>query len=352
MEKLSQYKIDKRNREYWEKRKISTLKNVDIDTNKALKKIEQVYTRSLAGVEKEIALVMNRLTNPTTAVLDLANNISLSGKEANKYFNVANSLLKQLEKTGNSNVLALQLRVQGVSELNRLNALKNLINLQLGLASSQEEKILTEHLESIYSDGHRNATQGILVNSDVQYNSNFVSIDQETVKRVVAEPWNNKHYSSRIWTNNYEFVDTLSKTIEAGVLQGKTIFQMSSILEDKFNVKYYQSDRLIRTETAYFIEDSNKSAYLEMGVEQYQYIATLDNRTTKQCQELDNNIYRYDQAEVGVNFPPKHVSCRSTTAPYFEGTELESTRIARNLDGENIYISSNVKAKDYNQIFK
>jgi SPP1 gp7 family putative phage head morphogenesis protein len=292
--------------------------------------------------------------NPTTNVLDMAMNISLTPAEQTKYLNLANDLLRQLNATGNPRALSLALRVQGVSELNRLNSLKNLINLQLGLASNKEEKILTKHLEGIYTNEHYRATENILKNSDVLYNSGFVSIQPDVVERIVSEPWTgNKNYSDRIWSNNYNFTEALDSSLKAGIAQGKSVLQMSNILADKMNVKYYQAERLIRTESSYFIEDSNKSAYMEMGVEQYVFIATLDNRVRPTHAEKDNNVYRYDQAMAGDNYPPLAVNCRCTVSPYFADTnELISQRVARDKNGNNVFVPATTKASDYIKIFQ
>jgi SPP1 gp7 family putative phage head morphogenesis protein len=283
----------------------------------------------------------------------MAMNISLTPTEQTKYLNLANDLLRQLNATGNPRALSLALRVSGVSELNRLNALKNLVNLQLGLVSNKEEKILTKHLEEIYKNEHYKATENILKNSDVLYNSGFVSIQPDVVERIVSEPWvGNQNYSDRIWNNNYNFTEALDASLKAGIAQGKSVLQMSNMLADKMNVPYYQAERLIRTESAYFIEDANKKAYMEMGCEYYVYIATLDSKTTKQCQELDNDKFLYSEAQAGVNFPPRHISCRSTTSPYFETNELISSRVARDKDGNNVYVPATTRAEDYIKIFQ
>lgn len=46
---------------------------------------------------------------------------------------------------------------------------------------------------------------------------------------------------------------------------------------------------------------------------QYQYIATLDDRTTIICANLDGQVFDYDDA--GAPRPPQHVACRSTIVP-------------------------------------
>jgi SPP1 gp7 family putative phage head morphogenesis protein len=56
-------------------------------------------------------------------------------------------------------------------------------------------------------------------------------------------------------------------------------------------------------------------------VEGYQWISTLDSRTTSQCRALDGRIFKLGQGPL----PPIHVNCRSTTIPKLKGVDLLST---------------------------
>ena len=50
----------------------------------------------------------------------------------------------------------------------------------------------------------------------------------------------------------------------------------------------------------------------------YQYVATLDAKTSSICQRLDGQIFKYDQGPV----PPQHFNCRSTTVPVIDDDDL------------------------------
>ncbi|MDZ5017221.1 phage head morphogenesis protein, partial [Clostridium perfringens] len=82
-------------------------------------------------------------------------------------------------------------------------------------------------------------------------------------------------------------------------------------------------------------------------IEEYEYSATLDLRTSDICSELDNKPFKVKNAIVGVNYPPMHANCRSTTIPVvrWEGEEKEEdVRIYRDpLTGKNRY----AKIRDY-----
>ena len=75
-----------------------------------------------------------------------------------------------------------------------------------------------------------------------------------------------------------------------------------------------------------------------VGIERYQILATLDNRTSDICQEMDGQIFSLSEKEEGINYPPFHPNCRTTTIPYFEPDEIDEkygigTRLAKDEDG-------------------
>ena len=51
---------------------------------------------------------------------------------------------------------------------------------------------------------------------------------------------------------------------------------------------------------------------------EYQYVATLDARTSSICQRLDGQVFNYEKGPV----PPQHFNCRSTTVPMIEDVEF------------------------------
>ena len=72
-------------------------------------------------------------------------------------------------------------------------------------------------------------------------------------------------------------------------------------------------------------------SYEEADIEKYIFVAVLDKRTSRICQEHDNQVYDRDKAAPGVNCPPMHPWCRSTTVGYDEDADYSKLkRRARN----------------------
>jgi len=91
-----------------------------------------------------------------------------------------------------------------------------------------------------------------------------------------------------------------------------------------------QGRRLMMTEEAYFSSLAQRDCFAELGVEQFEIVATLDSHTSEICQELDGTVRPMSEFEPGVTAPPFHVNCRSTTVPYFDDEfSLGGERAAR-----------------------
>ena len=114
--------------------------------------------------------------------------------------------------------------------------------------------------------------------------------------------------------------------------------------------------RIIMTESAYFTELSNKESYKELGVEQYEIIATLDSHTSEICQEMDGKVFDLKDMEPGVTAPPFHPNCRSCTAPYYDDSEFENDedfksfvgqRAARDEEGKYYTVPANTTYREW-----
>ena len=127
---------------------------------------------------------------------------------------------------------------------------------------------------------------------------------------------------------------------------------MAEAIDSKTDKGYKNAVRLVRTEVNYFENAATIDGYKEGDIDQYQYLATLDNRTSNICQGLDLNIFNVKDAMPGTNMPSMHPHCRSTTVPYFADDEPDlSSRIARDKDGKNIHVPADMTYKEWYNIY-
>ena len=125
---------------------------------------------------------------------------------------------------------------------------------------------------------------------------------------------------------------------------------MAARIRDRMGVAYSAAKRLVRTETAYIYEQATKDAYEECGVEWYEFLATLDGRTSEACRELDGKHFKVKDAMPGKNYPPMHPNCRSTTVVWFPGEEEKkrtTSRIAKDGAGKYYEVPADMTYKQW-----
>lgn len=86
-----------------------------------------------------------------------------------------------------------------------------------------------------------------------------------------------------------------------------------------FETTRRQAEALVRTAVGHSSNYARQALFEENGdiLKGWQFVATIDGRTTLQCASLDGNVY-----EIGKGpQPPRHVNCRSTSVPVLRDAE-------------------------------
>lgn len=179
-------------------------------------------------------------------------------------------------------------------------------------------------------------------------------IDQRKLDVLVNKPWatDGNNFSSRIWKRKSQMVKGLHQELVRTLVQGKAPDEAIKHLE-KFvdrNIKNARNAaaRLVMTEQAYFHSVSQKEAFNELDVEEFEIVATLDSHTSDICQDMDGKHFSMKDYELGVTAPPFHVYCRSVTCPYFNDEWSIGERAARDEEsGKTYYVPSNMTYSDW-----
>jgi len=119
--------------------------------------------------------------------------------------------------------------------------------------------------------------------------------------------------------------DTLLGVIRQGVFEGQTNAQIVKAVRGtapaKFNdgklaVVNRQTNALVRTAVQHVSSVARQTVYAANSdlVKKYQWISTLDNRTSDICQALSGRTWKIGEGPL----PPAHISCRSSTVPVLD----------------------------------
>ena len=146
-----------------------------------------------------------------------------------------------------------------------------------------------------------------------------------------------------------KYTDDLREVIYKGMLLGKSNIAMRQDLEWATGHSKLACERVIRTETTHFANAGEMLAYKESGIEKYVFVATLDNRTSPMCQMMDGKVFSVKDTKVGINTPPLHPYCRSTTIAYFGDEILNNMkRRAKNDSKSDSYVlDKNITYKEW-----
>ena len=164
----------------------------------------------------------------------------------------------------------------------------------------------------------------------------FEKVDMDKLRRLLGEAWavDGKVYSSRIWDNKVKLVNEIKNVIGQGCIRGDTCREMTDEIVKRMNVSYKNAERLVKTESAFISSEAEREAYKKFGIDLYEFIAILDSRTSEICRYMDGKVIPVSQMKVGLNAPPLHCNCRSTTCPYFKADEAEGTIVDTNMTFE------------------
>lgn len=161
-----------------------------------------------------------------------------------------------------------------------------------------------ETLKEVYKDSYYRTWFNI--DQYHGFHQSFAQINPRTTDELIRYPWNGADFSSRLWKQKDHMLQVLSENITTMLIQGKNPQTLAKDFAKRFKTKEYEAYRLLHTESSFIIEQGTLAAYKEDGVEKYQILATLDNRTSEICRDEDGKIYDIDKVVVGVNYPPFH----------------------------------------------
>ena len=133
----------------------------------------------------------------------------------------------------------------------------------------------------------------------------------ETIKKIInkAVTENSGIWSSLIWNNKKKLATLLKKAIW-GLFDGKeSVNSISKKIREAFNVGKYESERLVRTETAKVQQNTINEVAEKHDLKYQLFIATLDGRTSEQCREYDGETFSTENPNKPT--VPVHPNCRS-----------------------------------------
>ena len=288
---------------YWAERARKDKIKVINTGEKGIDNLKRLLLLNLKDVEKQIKDFYEKYgENPAE---ELSNKNWQRYKKRLRDMAQANPQDKTLQKLAKQNIPKYK--------IDRLRALELDLQMQLTEATNGQAKGIYNTLDDVSK-----VSQATLASRmDKTLGLTFNAISANKMKQILMSDWSGANWSERLWKDREKVGKKLTEVLEKGIPQGTSLQKMSRELRDITGESFNNAFRLIRTETSHIdgqvTLEGYKQASNELGLEYYEYDAFLDTRTSSICRELNGNRFKVSEAEVGVNYPPMHPNCRSTT---------------------------------------
>ena len=201
----------------------------------------------------------------------------------------------------------------------------------------------------LMKDSYYKATFDLQQQTGLAYG--FSGLPESEIKHLQSFSWvgDGSTYSTDIWKNTGKLTSSIKDELLMSLMTGRDTRETAQAIAERFNVGQNDARRLVRTESAFFHNQMELLSYEKADIERYIFVAVLDKRTSRICQEHDNQVYDRDKATPGVNYPPMHPWCRSTTVAYDEDADYSKLkRRARNPEtGKVEYVPADMTYKEW-----
>lgn len=305
----------KMSKEYWKKRQHEREAKAYSSILEVEKEYKEALERARINISKNIAYISdkymkdNRLSHNKAMKLLLGDDYKAWKRDLHSYMKE----WKQLKRTAPWEARKLWLEIETLSARSRMNVLDTLraqIDYELIQVSDKAVQAAGKALFAVYGNTYQEVVKDLGVKS---------MFSENMVKAVIDRPWSGANYSSRLWGNSEKLARVLKQEVTTGLIQGINLKTMGKRISDRIEgAKKNDVERLLRTEVNYTMNQATLDGYKDAKIEKYTFDATLDSRTSQICAELNGETFELSKAVVGVNYPPMHPRCRSTTTPVID----------------------------------
>ena len=336
-----------KNKDYWAKRKANLIYEQMDKAEKQADKFDEIYKQSKDYLDKQINKVFDKFQRDYGLSERDARQVLKNMKDQKDL----NELRKVLEARPNDpNIQRLLADLDSPAYAYRMKRLERL-NDDLDRMRESIYRSEKSGSDAFYSDlmkdSYYKATFDLHQQTGLAYS--FSNIPETEIKRLRGLKWTGEAYSDRIWSNTGALASSVKDELLVSLMTGRSVRDTSQAIAERFGAGQNNARRLVRTESAFFHNQMELLSYEDAEITKYKFVAVLDRRTSHICQEHDNKVYDTDKAVPGVNYPPLHPWCRSTTIAYDEDADYSKLeRRARNPEtGKTELVPADMSYKEW-----
>lgn len=335
------------NKDYWTQRKADLIYEQMGKAEKQADKFDDVYRQSKSYLDKQISKVFDKFQRDYGLSENVARQVLKTMKDKKDLANLRRMLEARPDDPNIQRLLADLDSPAYAYRMKRLERLSADLDSMRESIYHSEKKGSDAFYSDLMKDSYYKATFDLQQQTGLAYS--FSNLPETEIKRLQGLKWTGEAYSDRIWSNTGALASSVKDELLVSLMTGRSVRDTSQAIAERFEVGQNNARRLIRTESAFFHNQMELFSYEDAEITKYKFVAVLDKRTSHICQEHDNKVYDTDKAVPGVNYPPLHPWCRSTTIAHDEDIDYSKLeRRARNPEtGKVEYVPADMSYKEW-----
>ena len=336
-----------KNQDYWTQRKANLIYEQMDKAEKQADKFDDIYRQSKTYLDKQINKIFDKFQRDYGLSEHDARHV-LKNMKDQKDLNELRKVLEARPDDPNIQRLLADLDSPAYAyRIKRLERLNDDLDRMRESIYHSEKKGSDAFYSDLMKDSYYKATFDLQQQTGLAYS--FSDLPETEIKRLRGLKWTGEAYSDRIWSNTGALASSVKDELLVSLVTGRSVRDTSQAIAERFEVGQNKARRLVRTESAFFHNQMELLSYEDAEITKYKFVAVLDKRTSHICQEHDNKVYNTADAVPGVNYPPLHPWCRSTTIAHDEDIDYSKLeRRARNPEtGKVEYVPADMSYKEW-----
>lgn len=326
--------------DYWIKRAFRAEEAADKTDAELLRDMQKVYKNALAELEKEIQAFYGRYAEENGLSMQEVHRrldpkqLKSAKEEIRRYYDFADP--KKIGRKMSREYRDELRRLSARAYMSRLEEIKMKLKQNVIKLAAEEQQRFDEAMKKAYSEAHAQASYTL--DRGLGFSEGYSAPSDDVLNKVVSEKWLGSNFSDRIWQDKGKLLTSIENELLSGIAQGHNPRKIADAMAAKYGQDYKNCERLARTETIHFMNQATHDSYREHGVDRYQFVCGLDERTCPTCGALDGTVHDVRYKEEGVNYPVMHPNC------YDDKTEVltrEGWKLFRECSDDDEYFSMN-----------
>lgn len=316
------------------------------------REVDRQFQMALAQIEKELSYWYQRLGENNSISANEARKLLAADELREFHWNVEEYIQRGKESNYSDKWKKMLENASAKMHISRLDAMKLQIQQQIEVLYGNQVDGLDGLMHEMYTEGFNRSAYTLDTGMGVHYN--LATTDPRRIDAIINRPWadDGKTFSERLWRDKDKLVNALQQEMTQAVTRGDKLGDAVKNISKRMGAAKSSAARLVMTESAFISGRAQRDCFNDLGVDKYEYVATLDRKTSETCRDLDGKVFDIDDYKPGTNAPPMHCWCRSCIVPYFDDMEMLGKRAARDPEtGKTVRVPADMNYTDWKSVY-